>query len=134
MVELIIFTHGSLAESFKESLDLIVGESTRVHPLTLYEGDNLAKIDADLRLLVQKIEEKKNTAVILTDIFFGTPFNVTVNLMNEKPLMHIVGFNLPLVIELYLMTKNNEKIEMQELKRVMSDSKNAIKIIEEDLI
>ena len=39
---------------------------------------------------------------MLTDLFYGSPFNVVLSLMSEYDLYHVTGINLPLMMEVVM--------------------------------
>lgn len=40
--------------------------------------------------------------LVLTDLFYGSPFNVVLSLMSEYDLYHVTGINLPLMMEVVM--------------------------------
>ena len=59
----------------------------------------------------------------MTDIFYGTPFNVVVSLMEDYDFMHITGINLSIVLEILL--KRNE-IKEQDIDEVIEEAKKSM--------
>ena len=99
MTNILLISHGWLAESILDSSELICGEQINVATLGL-------KLDADLSVFQNLIEEKikeftqDGNLVVMTDLMYGTPFNMVSSLMSEYEFSHFSGMNLPVFLEL----------------------------------
>lgn len=99
MVEIIMVSHGDYAKSMLESAQMIAGEQEYVHTFGLYPGDSVDKLQKDLREAIERAQ-KNGEVLVLTDMFSGSPFNVTYSLMQYYTFRHITGINLPLLLEI----------------------------------
>jgi fructoselysine and glucoselysine-specific PTS system IIA component len=96
--KILLAAHGTLAESIKTSLDMIVGESGNVDTLCAYTND-----DFDLKSAVaEKLSALSDTdeLVVVTDVFGGSINNEFMLLRNNPRLFLITGLNLALAVEL----------------------------------
>ena len=59
------------------------------------DGDGL------ISLVVEFLDQgdPDEEVLVLSDLFFGSPFNAMCALMNERKLYHVTGMNLAMVIE-----------------------------------
>ena len=99
MKEIVLISHGDMAQGVKMSLEMIVGQTENVHVVSLRpEGDNI-QFENDLRA---KIETLSGNKLIIADLLGGTPCNVALKLYSKAEDVEIMaGLNLPLTLEAY---------------------------------
>ena len=109
MFDVILVSHGPLAAAMLESAQLICGEQQRVKTYGLYHGDS---IDDFEQTVVEAIDESLSHGelVVITDIMFGSPFNVVSRAMPGRRFRHLVGMSLAMVSQV-LMERNNLDVE-----------------------
>lgn len=97
MREIILISHGGMAEGVKSSLEMITGAQEHVHALSMgVDSDNI-QFEETLSRFVNSIDDE---ILIIADILGGTPCNVAVKLyMDEDRVAIFAGMSLPLVIE-----------------------------------
>ncbi|MGM0122801.1 PTS system, mannose-specific IIA component [Enterococcus sp. AZ194] len=96
---LIVMSHGNMAVETRNSAKMIVGEPENVFAIAMKEDDGLSgtteKLDQILRSFTPETE-----IVILADLKGGTPCNVAMMKMSERPNLRVVsGLNLAMLIE-----------------------------------
>lgn len=133
MIRILLVTHGPMAESMRESARMFFGDkSDELHTMGLYPNDN----PEDLKERIIKVVELNDVGdgfLILVDIFYGTPFNMTALAIDELKEKHKVqcftGVNLPILIEtlastesmsLEDLTKHIEGMSMQTIVNLRS--------------
>lgn len=94
---LIIATHGRFGEELLASAELILGPLQNTQTASLLPGEDPADFATKLRELLAGVE---GHAIILTDLFGGTPSNVAASLAARDGHLVISGVNLPLLVEL----------------------------------
>jgi len=114
MIGLVIVTHSGLGEALIEA-----GESILEGPL-----DAVTAVSVDLRQSAEKMREKINAGIkavdqgkgvlILTDMFGGTPSNLSLSFLEEGRIEVLTGVNLPVVIRAAKMRKENNLDELAE--------------------
>ncbi len=114
MIGLVIVTHSGLGEALIEA-----GESILEEPLSA-----VAAVSVDLRQSAEKMREKINAGIkavdqgkgvlILTDMFGGTPSNLSLSFLEEGRIEVLTGVNLPVVIRAAKMRKDNNLDELAE--------------------
>ena len=96
--ELILISHGKMAEGVKASVELIMGEQEHVHTVCLLpsEGPDDFKSKLEEKISGMNIED----ITVFADLMGGTPANVVSRMiMGGQKIRLISGMNLPLVIE-----------------------------------
>lgn len=121
--KLMIVTHGTLGKSLLETSSLIVGEQRNVETYGVDLGCDVEKLKSEIRQSLKESFDKGQSVIVLTDIFYGTPFNVVVSLMEDYDFMHITGINLSIVLEILL--KRNE-IKEQDIDEVIEEAKKSM--------
>lgn len=102
MVEVIVVSHGSYAESLVESSELIMGEQEHVHAFGFFLGENVEELREKVERKIKEIreEDQNKEILILTDMRSGSPFNAVTLLMQNYCFYHIAGVNLPIFLEI----------------------------------
>ncbi len=100
MVGIILVTHGKFSQEILKSAELILGKQENVVTLGLNHGDSIEQLKDDVRKAIDKLE-KGAGVLVLTDLFGGSPTNVTAASMKEKNFECLTGLNMPMLIEAF---------------------------------
>lgn len=132
-MKIILVSHGDFAKGLLASAQMIIGEQEKVSAFGLYRTETTEILRARLEEAIKDSNENEEI-LFLTDLFHGTPFNVVVSLMNEYPIYHITGINMPLFLEIVtkrgLNTMTCEAICAEVIKNAqgsISDVKDYLK-------
>lgn len=101
----VFVSHGELSKSILKSAEMIVGSQEDVSYIGLYPNDEIGKIKEQLEEVFK--EKGSDNIICFTDLFSGSPFNAVVSLMEQYPVKHITGMNLPLVLEAFMLRTND---------------------------
>lgn len=97
MIGLLIVTHCDLGKELLNAAEFIVGKIEAVDTIAITEtsGTDLLrkKIEAKVSAL-----DKGDGVLILTDMFGGTPSNLSLSFLKEGEIEVLTGVNLPMVI------------------------------------
>ena len=99
MIGIVIVTHSQLGEALIEAAEFILGS----------KPENTIAVSIDLKENAEKLREKIDSAIkkvrqpegvlILTDMFGGTPSNLSYSFLEEGKIEVISGVNLPILIK-----------------------------------
>ncbi|MEH7106394.1 PTS sugar transporter subunit IIA [Bacillus sp. JJ1764] len=117
-------SHGNFAEGIRHSVELIVGKQPNIWTLGAYVDENV-DLKTQIKELFTKFTEN-DELIVVTDIFGGSVNNEFMNLVEEQQIHLIAGLNLPLVIELVTMEKQEKDTE-KLIKSAIKNSRNSIK-------
>ena len=122
MVGIIVVAHGELARAFEDTARMIVGPTEAFKSCSFAQGTDVD----DLRKLLKNSIKEVNRGegiIILTDMFGGTPSNISLSFLENGKIEVITGVNLPMVIT--ALTKRKDK-DIFELARLLKEggSKN----------
>jgi PTS system mannose-specific IIA component len=127
VIGIVVVTHGRLAEELVNAARTIVGDIPAIAAVSIGWADDMT----DARDAIQRALESvgPGPALILTDMFGGTPTNVSLPFLS--PTAEIVtGVNLPMLIKLSTLREG----DLMEVARVIREQgKGAIYVASEVL-
>ena len=99
MIGLILVTHGDLAKEFVVAMEHVVGAQKQVATVCIGPHDNMEDRRREIADAVKSVNSGRG-AIILTDLFGGTPSNLAISLLEPGRVEVIAGVNLPMLIRL----------------------------------
>ena len=99
MIGMILVTHGNLAEHFIDAMEHVVGKQESVATICIGPNDDMERRRQDIADAIAKVDTGDG-AIILTDLFGGTPSNLAISLLDTGRIEVIAGINLPMLIRL----------------------------------
>jgi PTS system mannose-specific IIA component len=110
MIELVLVTHAGLATALKLSAEMIVGP---IECCTTVEVAPDERADDIMARVVAAVDAAKSDgAIIMTDLFGGTPSNMAMSFLKEGAIEVVTGVNLPMLIE---FSSRRERMPVAEL-------------------
>jgi len=120
MIGLVLVTHGYLAKELIAALEHVVGPQEHVKAVCIGPDDDMERRRQDILDSVSAVDDGQG-AVVLTDMFGGTPSNLAISIMDKTSIEVIAGVNLPMLIKLASVRKtetlNDAVISAQEAGR-----------------
>ena len=99
MIGILIVTHGRLGEAFIEAAEFIIGSRLEfVKAVSVNVKENTDDLRGKVAKGIKKVKEKGGV-LILTDMFGGTPSNLSYSFLEEGRVEVISGVNLPILIK-----------------------------------
>ncbi|HOS97539.1 MAG TPA: PTS sugar transporter subunit IIA [Deltaproteobacteria bacterium] len=122
MVGIIVVAHGDLARAFEETAQMIVGPTEAFKACSFAQGTDVDDLRKLLKTSIKEVNRGEGV-IILTDMFGGTPSNISLSFLENGKIEVITGVNLPMVIT--ALTKRKGK-DIGELARMLKEggSKN----------
>jgi PTS system mannose-specific IIA component len=105
MIGLILVTHGKLADEFLVALEHVVGPQKDVATICIGPHDDMEVRRNEIAAAIKKVDTGKGV-IILSDLFGGTPSNLSISLLDSGRVEVIAGVNLPMLIRLDSARKN----------------------------
>jgi len=99
MIGLVLVTHGHLAEEFVRAMEHVVGRQEAVATVCIGPNDDVERRRKEIAEAIKTVDSGEG-AIILTDLFGGTPYNLAISLMEAGRVEVIAGINLPMLIRL----------------------------------
>lgn len=123
MVGLLIVAHCDVGKELLNATELIVGQLEGAEAIAITETGNNEEV---LEMISNKVEALDNGqgVLILTDMFGGTPSNLSLPFLNEEKVQVLTGVNLPMIIG---AVQERENLSLTELgERVEEAGKRSI--------
>ncbi len=99
MIGIVLVTHGNLAREFVLALEHVVGPQQQVKAISIGPDDDMERRRADILAAVSEVDSGDG-AVLLTDMFGGTPSNLAISIIDRAKVEVLAGVNLPMLIKL----------------------------------
>ena len=99
MIGIILVTHGRLAEQFVDAMEHVVGPQEAVATVCIGPNDDMEQRRGEIADAIERVDSG-NGAIVLTDLFGGTPSNLAISLLEAGRVEVIAGINLPMLIRL----------------------------------
>ncbi len=99
MIGLILVTHGQLAREFVSAMEHVVGPQADVATVCIEPHDDMEAKRKEIAQAIRRVDSGGG-AIILTDLFGGTPSNLAISLLERGKTEVIAGINLPMLIRL----------------------------------
>jgi len=116
MVGVVIVTHGNLARDLVEVTELIIGAPCSMKPVAIKPDEGIGEIAKKVESAVKSADQGKGV-LILTDLFGGTPSNVSLSFLHENKVEVLSGVNLPMTIKIATSGDLNDLKELARLAR-----------------
>ncbi|MCY6383132.1 PTS sugar transporter subunit IIA [Hoeflea prorocentri] len=107
MIGLVLVTHGKLAEEFRNALEHVVGPQKLLETVSIGPEDDMDQRRMDIIEAVSKVDDGDGV-IILTDMFGGTPSNLSISVMDGGQTEVVAGVNLPMLIKLASVRSEND--------------------------
>jgi PTS system mannose-specific IIA component len=107
MIGIVLVTHGRLADELVSALEHIVGPQEGVATVCIRPDDDMEQRRRDILAAIERVGADGG-AILLTDMFGGTPSNLSISVMNETGVEVIAGVNLPMMIQLARVRKTHD--------------------------
>jgi PTS system mannose-specific IIA component len=127
MIGIVVVTHGNLAGELVQAARTIVGDIPGIKAVSIGWGDEAGPARGAIEAALREVGSEG--ALVLTDMFGGTPTNLSLPSLSEQVEI-VTGVNLPMLIKL---TSHREG-DLKEIARVVRDQgKGAIYVASEVL-
>ncbi len=113
MIGLVLVTHGRLAEEFVSAMEHVVGPQEDIRAICIGPDDDMEKRREDILEAVKAVDSGDGV-IVLTDMFGGTPSNLSISIMDKAKVEVIAGINLPMLIRLASVRASNSLGESVE--------------------
>jgi PTS system mannose-specific IIA component len=128
MPGLLVVTHGRVAEELVKAAKIIVGPLDALEAVSIGWDDDVASARARIQEAIQRVGHGTG-ALILTDMFGGTPTNIALSLLEPGKVEVITGVNLPMLIK---FTNLRDEIVFAEIaRRIAEQGRRAIHVASE---
>jgi PTS system mannose-specific IIA component len=126
MIGGIIVSHGKLGEELLNALTIILGEAPNIESISIGWYDDVEDSKKKINLSLKRVDQK-NGVIIFTDMFGGTPTNLSFSFFKENHVEIITGVNLPMLIKFVSLQRNNDLRDVA--RKVVEQGKKNIHLV-----
>ncbi len=99
MIGVLITTHGNLGNELIHAAEMIKGPLKDVMHVCVEQNKSVEEAKKEISSAIKKLDKGKGV-LILTDLFGGTPSNISLSFMKEGKVEVVTGVNLPMLLKL----------------------------------
>jgi len=114
MIGIVVITHGRLADELIDVARLIVGSIEAVAGISMAPDEDMEAAQARILEAIKKMDSG-NGVLILTDLFGGTPSNLSLTFLAERRVEVLSGVNLPMLLSLATGRDNKSLEDVAEM-------------------
>lgn len=107
MIGVVVVTHGQFATELVNAAEAIVGDLPRFAAVSIGWHDDVDIAREEIGRALARVQGPHG-AVLLTDMFGGTPSNLAISVMTGAGVEVIAGVNLPMLIKLAGIRGDND--------------------------
>jgi PTS system mannose-specific IIA component len=123
MIGGIIVSHGRLGEELLNAVTIILGEAPNIEAISIGWYDDVEESKKKITQSLKRVDQKSGV-VIFTDMFGGTPSNLSFSFIKNGLVEIITGVNLPMLIKFVSLQRSNNLREVA--KKVVEQGKKNI--------
>jgi len=98
MIGVLIITHGNLGNELIKVTKLIRGDMEGALAISVDETKGVENLKNDIIAAIKKLDSGEGV-LILTDLFGGTPSNISLSFLEKEKVEVVTGVNLPMMLK-----------------------------------
>jgi len=98
-VGVVIVAHHRLGEEFLKALRLIIPDAPEFHAVAIVPGQSVEEMKEAIGGALAAADSGQGV-LVLTDMFGGTPSNISLSFLDDRRVEVVTGLNLPMLIKL----------------------------------
>jgi PTS system mannose-specific IIA component len=114
MIGIVVVTHGQLARELVSAAEMIIGDIPNVTAVSMGWHESPEDAQREIEAAIQRVDAGKGT-VVLTDMFGGTPSNLSLTLLEKGRVEVVTGVNLPMLIRLASLREEEIGEDLREV-------------------
>lgn len=111
---MVLITHGRLGRELINAAEFILGKIEQVECISIEPNLDPDRLRSALSQALQRADNKAGV-LVMTDMFGGTPNNISLAFLEEGKVEVVTGVNLPMVIKAATARKDKSLAELASL-------------------
>lgn len=107
----VIVSHGQVANELLAATEAVVGDLSNITAVSIGWHDDVEMAKGEIERAIKKVSAGVGV-LLLTDMFGGTPTNISAMFLKDNEVEIVTGVNLPMVIKL---ATNSNEISLSDL-------------------
>ena len=131
MIGALIVTHGNLAHELLNAARQIEADVSGIEAVPLEWSDTVDEAREKIAAALSRIGHDR-AVIIFTDMFGGTPSNISLSFLEQNRIEIVTGVNLPMIVK-FAMVKQDAK-DVSTLAHVISEKGSKAIRVASDLL
>ena len=116
MIGLVVATHGNLGAELLASAQMIIGPVLNARSVSINQENSMEDIRDAIDQAVKEVALDEAGVIIVTDMFGGTPANVSMTFLEPQSVEVLTGANLPMLLKFF---NSQENLGLDELAGIL---------------
>lgn len=116
MIGLVVATHGNLGSELLAAAQMIIGPVRNARSVSILQENSMEDIRDALSEAIKEVNADDAGVIILTDMFGGTPANVSMTFLEPQAVEVLTGANLPMLLKFF---NSQECLGLDELAVIL---------------
>ena len=116
MIGLVVATHGDLGSELLKSAQMIIGPVMNARAVSITHDSSMEAIRDAIAAAVDEVGHDDHGVIIVTDMFGGTPANVSMTFLEPQSVEVMTGVNLPMILKFF---NSQETLGLDELAGIL---------------
>jgi len=116
MIGLVVATHGKLGAELLASAQMIIGPVLNARSVSINQENSMEEIRDAIDEAVKEVNSDEAGVIIVTDMFGGTPANVSMTFLEPQSVEVLTGANLPMLLKFF---NSQENLGLDELAGIL---------------
>ena len=116
MIGLVVAAHGNLGEELLASVQMIIGPVLNARAVCVKQENSMEDIRQSIAMAVKEVSSDEAGVIIVTDMFGGTPANVSMTFLEPGSIEVLTGVNLPMLLKFF---NSQESLGLDELAGIL---------------
>src|ERR1041384_2644430 len=109
----VVVSHGQLANELLSAAEMVVGSLEHIIAVSIGWHDDVEMAKDEIARALKQVNQGSGV-IVMTDMFGGTPTNISAMFLKENEVEIVTGVNLPMIIKL---ASNNKDVTLHELAK-----------------
>lgn len=131
MIGALIVTHGNLAHELLNAAHQIEADVSGIEAVPLEWNETVDAAREKIRLALERVGHDRDV-IIFTDMFGGTPSNISLSFLEKGRVEIVTGVNLPMIVK--FATVKQESKDVSTLAHVISEKGSKAIRVASDLL
>lgn len=116
MKGLIVASHSNLAQELLHACEMIIGPVSHARSVGICREQGVEAIRESLAAAVREVGVDGEGVLIMTDMFGGTPANISLSFLEPGKVEVLTGVNLPMVLKFF---NSRQALSLSELAALL---------------
>lgn len=113
----VVVSHGQLATELLSAAETVVGPVEHIHAVSIGWHDDVDMAKDEIERAIKQADQGHGV-IVLTDMFGGTPTNISAMFLKEGEVEIVTGVNLPMIIK---FSSSDRTGDLKELAREIEE-------------